>query len=120
MNVNLWIGVGRLTRDPELRHTDAGTAVTEVGLAVNRKFTTAGGVEKTDTCFVDIVFWARKAELICEHAKKGTALYIRGRLELDQWKGPDNVKRSRLRVVANEFQFVDKPEVKTGPASDEQ
>lgn len=109
MNVNLVILAGRLTRDPELRHTDGGTAVTEIPLAVNREFTTSDGTRKKETCFTDVVLWARKAEVACQYLKKGMGIYVQGRLELDQWQSPDGKKRSRLRVVADQFQFLDRP-----------
>ena len=62
-NLNKVLLIGRLTRDPELRYTQGGTAVTEVGLAVNREFTTSDGTRKKETCFVDVVLWARRAEV---------------------------------------------------------
>lgn len=108
MNVNRVILAGRLTRDPELRKTDGGTSVCEISMAINRKYTTAGGEKKTDTCFVDIVFWGNKAEYLAEHTKKATELFVEGRLELDQWKSKDGENRSRLRVVADFFQWIGK------------
>jgi len=107
-NLNKVMLIGRLTRDPELRKTQGGTAVTELGLAVNREFTTADNTRKKETCFVDVVMWARRAEVACQYLKKGSPIFVEGRLELDQWTAPDGSKRSRLRVVADQFQFLDK------------
>lgn len=108
-NLNKVLLIGRLTRDPELRYTQGGTAVTEVGLAVNREFTTSDGTRKKETCFVDVVLWARRAEVACQYLRKGSPVFVEGRLELDQWQSPDGQKRSRLRVVADNFQFLDRP-----------
>ena len=116
-NLNKVLLIGRLTRDPELRYTQGGTAVTEVGLAVNREFTTADGTRKKETCFVDIVLWARRAEVACQYLKKGSPIFVEGRLELDQWQSPDGQKRSRLRVVADNFQFLDRPGDREGGGS---
>lgn len=108
-NLNKVMLIGRLTRDPELRKTNSGTSVTEIGLAVNREFTTSDGSRKKETCFVDVVLWAKRAEVAAQYLKKGSPIFIEGRLELDQWTSPDGAKRSRLRVVADGFQFLDSP-----------
>ena len=101
--------IGRLTADPKLRHTTTGgTAVTEISLAINREFTVSDGSRRKEAVFVDIVFWARKAEIVAEVLKKGAQIFVHGRLELDRWEGPDKQKRSRLRVVAEGFQFLDR------------
>ncbi len=106
MNLNKVFLIGRLTRDPELRYTQTGTAVAEFGLAINRKFTTADGQSREETCFVDVVLWAKRAEVASQYLTKGQPVFVEGRLELDQWQGPDGSKRSRLRVVADNFQFL--------------
>jgi len=116
-NLNKVLLIGRLTRDPELRYTQGGTAVTELGIAVNREFTTSDGTRKKETCFVDVVMWARRAEVACQYLRKGSPLFVEGRLELDQWQGPDGQKRSRLRVVADNFQFLDRPGDRSGDRS---
>lgn len=107
-NLNKVLLIGRLTRDPELRYTQGGTAVTEFGIAINREYTTADGTRKKDTCFVDIVLWARRAEVACQYLKKGSPIFVEGRLELDQWQSQEGQKRSRLRVVADNFQFLER------------
>jgi len=107
-NLNSVHLIGRLTKDPVLRHTNNDTPVTEISLAINREFTVADGTRKKEACFVDIVFWARQAEVVAKHLKTGSEIFVRGRLELDQWTGPDDQKRSRLRVVSEGFQFLDK------------
>ncbi|MEM9353595.1 MAG: single-stranded DNA-binding protein [Planctomycetota bacterium] len=96
--------VGNLTRDPELRHIPSGTAVSEIGLAVNDR------VKKNnewvdETTFVDITLWGRTAEVACEYLNKGSNVLIEGRLKLDQWE-KDGQKRSKLRVVADKMQML--------------
>ncbi len=98
--------MGNLTRDPELRYTPNGTAVAEFGLAVNRRWTGSDGEQRDETTFVDVNVWARRAEVITEYLRKGDPIFIEGRLRLDQWEGRDGQKRSRLRVVADNFQFI--------------
>ena len=104
--------VGNLTRLPNLRYTPGGSAVCELGLAVNRKFV-ANGQEKEETCFVDIVVWGKQAELCNRFLDKGSAALVEGRLQLDQWEDKEsNAKRSRLRVVAERVQFLGRNERK--------
>ncbi len=103
---NKVILMGRLTKDPELRSTTGGTPVCEVGLAVNRHYTTSTGEKKKDTLFIDVVFWNGNAGTISAHAKKGSTIHVEGRLELDQWQKDDGEKRSRIRVVSDSFRFV--------------
>jgi single-strand DNA-binding protein len=100
--------MGRLTRDPELRYTPQGIPVSDLGLAVNREFTPQGGGEKRkDTLFIDVTVWRKQAELCCQYLKKGHPIFIEGRLAMDSWEGQDGQKRSRIRVVAENFQFLE-------------
>lgn len=99
--------MGRLTRDPELRYTPQGIPVSDLGLAVNREFTPQGGGEKRkDTLFIDVTVWRRQAELCCQYLKKGQPLFIEGRLSMDSWEGQDGQKKTRIRVIAENFQFL--------------
>lgn len=97
--------MGNLTRDPELKTLSSGTTVTDVGVALNRKFT-SNGQKKEETTFVDVTFWGKQAEVICQYAKKGRTLYIEGRLALDSWEDHDGNKKSKLKVTGEDFQFV--------------
>jgi single-strand DNA-binding protein len=108
-NLNKVLLIGRLTRDPELRYTQNGTAVVEFGLAMNRNYTTADGQKKEDTCFVTVIMWQKKAEIISQYMRKGRQIFIEGRLELDSWQTSDGQKRSKLRVVGSNFQFLGPP-----------
>jgi single-strand DNA-binding protein len=99
--------LGNLTRDPEVKYTPKGTAVTELGLAVNRTYTTDGGEKREETTFVDITMWGRQAEIAGEYLKKGRPLFVEGRLQLDTWDDKQTgQKRSKLRVVCENFQML--------------
>jgi len=122
-NLNKVLLMGNLTRDPELRYTPNGTAVAEFGIAVNRRWKTPDGEQRDETTFVDVNMWGRRGEVITEYFKKGDPIFIEGRLRLDQWEGRDGQKRSRMRVVAENFEFISsrgggrrKPEGEEAPA----
>ena len=101
--------MGNLTRDPELRYTPSGTALAESGIAVNRRYTTPDGQTKDDTCYVEVNVWGRRAEVICEYLRKGSPIFIEGRLQYSTWENREGQKQSRLRVVAENFQFIGAP-----------
>lgn len=98
--------VGNLARDPDLRHTPSGTAVTEFRLAVSDSYTTSSGEKHDRTCFIDVVCWRKLAESCAEYLKKGSPVFVEGRLEQDSWTTGDGQKRSRIRVVAYSVQFI--------------
>lgn len=99
--------IGNLTRDPDIRYTPKGTAVAELGLAVNRRYTAEGGEKREETTFVDITLWGRTAELAGQYLRKGRSVYIEGRLQFDTWDDKQTgQKRSKLRVVGEEMQFL--------------
>ena len=108
-NLNKVFLIGNLTRDPELRYTPSGTAVVDFGMAINRKWTSQSGEKQEEVVFLDLQAWARSAEVISEYCKKGSLLFVEGRLKLDSWEGKDGQKRSRLRVVVENFQFLGAP-----------
>ena len=101
--------VGNLTRDPELRFISSGTAVTEIGLAVNDRKKSSSGEWVEDTQFIDVTLWGRTAEVASEYLGKGSSLLIEGRLKLDRWE-KDGHKHSKLRVVGEKMEFLDKRE----------
>ncbi len=103
--------IGRLTRDPELRTTPTGMAVSTLGLATNRKFKGQDGVLREETTFVDITCWSKTAEMAAKYGKKGRLIFIAGRLKFDSWDDKQtNQKRSKLSVVAENVQFLDRRE----------
>ncbi len=104
-NFNKVILLGNLTRDVELRHTQSGMALAKFGMAINRKWS-QNGEQKESTCFVDLTAWGRQAELLGQYVKKGSQLFVEGRLEYSTWESPEGGKRSKLEVVVENFQFV--------------
>ena len=103
---NRVILVGNLTRDPELRYVASGTAVTDIGLAVNDRRKNANGEWIDETTFIDVTLWARQAEVASEYLSKGSSVLIEGRLKLDSWETNDGQKRSKLRVVGERMQML--------------
>ncbi len=104
---NKVILMGNLTRDPELRYTPKGTAVAKIGLAVNRQWKSESGEQKEEVTFVDIEAWGRQAEVIAQYMKKGSPLFMDGRLKLDTWEDKNTKQKvSKLRVVLENFSFV--------------
>jgi single-strand DNA-binding protein len=106
-NLNRVLLIGNLTRDPEVRYTPKGTAVADIGLAVNRIYSADDGEKKEETTFVDVTLWARQAEIAGQYLKKGRPVFIEGRLQLDTWDDKQTgQKRSRLRVVGENMQLL--------------
>ena len=101
--------MGNLTRDPELRYTPSGTAVADLGLAVNDRYTGRDGNQVERTLFVDVVAWARQAETASEFLSKGRPVFVEGRLQLDEWEDKEGEKRKKIRVVAQRIQFLGSP-----------
>jgi len=107
-NLNKVFLIGNLTRDPEVRYTPSGTAVAQLGLATNRRWKDRqSGEMREDATFVDIEVWGRQAELAGQYLSKGRPVFVEGRLRLDQWEDRNTgQKRSRLKVVGENFQFL--------------
>jgi single-strand DNA-binding protein len=105
---NRVILVGNLTRDPEVKYTTGGTAVTDLGLAVNRSwFDKQSNQRKEETTFVDVTLWGRQAEVAGEYLSKGRSVLIEGRLQLDTWEDKTSgQKRSKLRVVCENMTML--------------
>ncbi len=101
--------MGNLTRNPEIRYTPSGTAVADLGLAINENFKNKAGETVEQTCFVDVVVWGRQAETSAEYLHKGSPVFVEGRLQLDQWENQQGEKRSKLRVRADRVQFLGSP-----------
>ena len=104
---NKVILLGNLTRDPEVRYTPKGSAVCDLGIAVNRVYTTEGGEKREEVTYVDVVLWSRLAEIAGEYLKKGRPIFIEGRLQLDTWDDKQSgQKRSKLRVIGETMQLL--------------
>ena len=106
-NVNKVMLLGNITRDLEVRYTPKGTAVCDLGMAVNRVRTGDNGEKIEEVTFVDVTLWGRQAELAGQYLAKGRSVFIEGRLQLDQWDDKQTgQKRQRLRVVGENMQFL--------------
>ena len=101
--LNKIIIMGRLTRDPELRRTGSGTAVTSFSLAVDRDFKSQSGEKETD--FIDIVAWRSTAEFVSKYFTKGSMAAVSGRLQIREWTDREGGKRTTAEVVADNVYF---------------
>ena len=99
--------VGRLTRDPELKHLPSGSAVLELGLAVNGRKQDAGGQWVDKPNFFDVKVFGNQAEMLSQHLAKGRRIGIDGRLDWSSWEAQDGSKRSKVEIVAFQVQFLD-------------
>ncbi len=93
--------VGNVTRDPELRYLTSGTALTTLGVAVNRRYT-RNGEQVEDTSFFDVVCWRDLADNVSESISKGDRVIVYGRLEQRSWETQDGDKRSKIEIIADE------------------
>ncbi len=100
--------VGRLTRDPEVRYTSKGQAVARLDMAVNRRYKDSTGEWRDDTTFVPVTVWRDAAERCKERLKKGSPLYVEGRLRSTSWETKEGQKRSGMEVEAYRLQFLAK------------
>ena len=104
--LNRIVIMGRLTRDPELRRTQNGTAVTSFSVAVDRDFKSRESGEKA-TDFIDVVAWRQTAEFVCQYFTKGRMAVVEGRLQIRDWKDKDGNNRRSAEVVADNIYFGD-------------
>lgn len=103
--------IGNLTREPEVRYTPKGSAVCDLGIAVNRTYVTDSGEKMQETTYVDVVVWSRLAEIAAQYLHKGSPVFIEGRLQMDTWEDKATMqKRTKLRVVADNLQFLGRRE----------
>jgi single-strand DNA-binding protein len=118
---NKVILLGNLTRDPEVRYTPKGSAVCDLGLAVNRQYTLESGEKREEVTYVDIVLWSRLAEIAGEYLKKGRPVFIEGRLQMDSWDDKQTgQKRTKLRVIGETMQLLgSRPSAGAGNGGDE-
>ena len=101
MDLNKAMLIGNLTRDPETRTIPSGHTVTSFGLATNRVWTDATGQKQEAVEYHNIVAWRRLAEICDQYLRKGSKIYIEGRLQTRNWDGQDGIKRYRTEIVAN-------------------
>ncbi len=106
-NLNKVLLIGNLTRDPELRYIPSGTAVLDLGLAVNRRTKGADGTWGDEASFIDVTVWGKQAENCAEYLSKGRPIFVEGFLKFDQWEDKKTGdKRSKLKVTAENIQFL--------------
>jgi single-strand DNA-binding protein len=105
-SLNKVLLMGNLTRDPEVRYTPKGTAVGDLGLAVNDSYKAQDGTIKETVTFINVEVWGRQAETCKQYLTKGRPVFIEGQLRLDQWESPQGEKKSQLRVRADRVQFL--------------
>ena len=98
--------VGRLTRDPEVRHTAGGMPIVNLGLAVNGRQKDASGQWGEKANFFDVKLFGDRFERLAQHLEKGRRVGVQGRLEWSSWEA-DGQRRSKIEIVANELQFLD-------------
>ncbi len=107
MNLNKVFLAGHLTRSPELRVTPKGTPICQFSLAINREFKMESGEKREEVVYVDVEAWGKQGETIAKYVTKGRPLYVEGRLRLDEWADKETgQKRSRMKVVLEQFQFL--------------
>jgi len=103
---NKIILVGNLTRDIELRYSQAGMGIAKTAIATSRKFT-SNGEKKEEVCFVDITFFGRSAEVANQYLRKGSKILVEGRLSFEQWVDQNGQKRSKHSVIVETMQMLD-------------
>ena len=101
--------IGRLTRDPELRNIASGQAVTSFGLATNRYWKGKDGQKQEQVEFHNLVLWARLAEIASQYLRKGSRIYVEGRMQSRDWTGKDGVQRRTTEIVGENMIMLDGP-----------
>jgi len=108
-NFNQVTLMGNLTRDPNLKYTTNQTPVVEFGMAVNHTFKKSDGSQGEEVCFVECQMYGKRAEVVSKYFSKGSQIFVQGRLKLEQWE-KDGEPKSRIRVLAERFEFIGKRE----------
>jgi len=104
-SLNKVLLMGNLTRDPEVKYTPKGTAVCDLGLAINDSYKAQDGTIKETVTYVDVEVWGRTAENCKQYLTKGRPVFVEGQLRLDQWE-QEGQKRSKMKVRADRVQFL--------------
>ena len=112
--LNKMLVIGNVGRDPEMRYTPNGNAVTSFSLAVNRRYTPPNGEPQEETEWFDITAWNRLAETCNNYVTRGMKVYVEGRLRSRSWVGQDGQTRFRNEIVANTVTFLNRPQGQGG------
>lgn len=116
MSLNKCMVIGNLGRDPEMRYTPSGQAVTQFTVAVNRNYKDQQGERQEETEWFRVVAWGQQAEFAAEYLRKGAKVYVEGRIQTRQWEGQDGQKRYTTELVANTIQNLERrPRDDAGP-----
>ncbi|MEK6714879.1 MAG: single-stranded DNA-binding protein [Candidatus Omnitrophota bacterium] len=105
-NLNKVFIIGNLTKDPELRYTPSGMAVVNLRVATNRRFRDKNGEQKDEACFITVVVWDKQAEACNQYLRKGSPVFIEGRLQSRSWEAQDGSKRNVIEIRAERVQFL--------------
>jgi single-strand DNA-binding protein len=108
MSLNKCMIIGNLGRDPEMRYTPSGQAVTQFTVAVNRNYKDSQGERQEETEWFRVVAWGQQAEFAAEYLRKGQKVYVEGRIQTRQWEGQDGQKRYTTELVANTIQNLER------------
>jgi single-strand DNA-binding protein len=120
MSLNKCLIIGNLGRDPEMRYTPSGQAVTQFTVAVNRYYKDQQGERQEETEWFRVVAWGQQAEFAAEYLRKGNKVFVEGRIQTRQWEGQDGQKRYTTELVANTIQTLERrPRDDAGPAADQ-
>ena len=98
---------GRLTQDPELRYTPSGVAVTTLRMAVNTTFFSKDSEKREEVCYVNVSVWRKRAESCVEYLRKGSPIFVEGRLQSRSWETQDGQKRTTIEVQSDRVQFLE-------------
>lgn len=109
-SINTATLVGRLTRDPELRHTAGGTPVANIAVAINSREKDPSGEWADRADYFDVTVFGNQAETVAQYLAKGRLVGVTGRLRQDRWDAQDGSKRSKVVLIANQVQFLDRAE----------
>lgn len=108
-DINRWYGIGRLTRDPEMKYTQGGASVASFSIASSYTYT-KDGAKKETTSFFNCVAWGKTGEIIAQYFKKGQRIAIEGRLQQRSWDDQSGNKRTAVEIVVENFNFIEKAE----------
>ena len=108
-SVNKFIGIGNICADPVTKYMTNGEAVTNITIACNESWKAKDGTKQEKTEFVRVTFFRRLAEIVGEHLKKGSSIYLEGRLETRKWTDKEGVERYTTEIIANEMKMLGKP-----------
>jgi single-strand DNA-binding protein len=106
MSVNKWIGIGNVVRDVELKKMNNGVSVVNIALACNEKYKDKSGVDQESTEFVNVVLFDKLADIVAKYVKKGSPLYVEGKIKTDKYVDKAGVEKYSTKIVAQQMQLL--------------